>query len=84
MGCSPFKQAADPVFRVDTKTIRTCLCVLLDAEGGRPGLKPVVWGVQMESDVPVMCTDSTHDMIILQCSLPKRGVKITANVENAK
>ena len=45
------------------QTIRTCLCVLLDAEGGRPGLKPVVWGVQMESDVPVMCTDSTHDMI---------------------
>ena len=56
-------QAADPVFRADPETICTCQCVLLDAEGGRPGLKPVVWGVQMESDVPVMCTDSTHDMI---------------------
>ena len=35
-------QAADPVFGADTETIRTCQCVLLDAEGGRAGLKPVV------------------------------------------
>ena len=30
-------QAADPVFGAVTETIRTCLCVLLDAEGGRTG-----------------------------------------------
>ena len=57
-------QAADPVFGADTETIRTCLCVLLDAEGGRPGLKPVrvggTNGIRCTCHVYRQCT---HDMI---------------------